>query len=110
MLIFGFCTQDSIVDAGRGSDDTKIRRLKDAGKTFSKQGARPDKDRRKRWTPHEDASQLFSPLSPAGSRFGTGVAVIAAWNLPSFGVLFGEIVGPYLAEALRTKRHFKLRS
>jgi len=59
VLIFGFRTQDSIVDAGRGSDDTKIRRLKDAGKTFSKQGARPDKDRRKRWTPHEDASQLF---------------------------------------------------
>jgi hypothetical protein len=41
------------------ADDTKIRRLKNAGKTFSKQGARPDKDRRKRWTPHEDASQLF---------------------------------------------------
>jgi hypothetical protein len=31
-------------------DDTKIRRLKNAGKTFSKEGARPDKNRRKRWT------------------------------------------------------------
>jgi hypothetical protein len=30
-LIFGFRTQDSIVDAGRGSDDTKIRRLKGCG-------------------------------------------------------------------------------
>jgi hypothetical protein len=50
-------TASSMLDAE--ADDTKIRRLKNAGKTFSKQGARPDKDRRKRWTPHEDASQLF---------------------------------------------------
>jgi hypothetical protein len=54
-----FVPKTAFVDAGRGSDDTKIRRLKNAGKTFSKQGARPDEDRRKRWTPHEDASQLF---------------------------------------------------
>src|SRR3977135_1364390 len=51
-LISGYRTQDSIVDARRGSDDTKIRRLEDTDKTFSKQGARPDKNRR-RWTRHE---------------------------------------------------------
>jgi hypothetical protein len=33
---------------------------------------------------------FFAPLSPAGSHFGTGIAVIAAWNLPSFGVLFRD--------------------